>query len=67
MKNLHWTRDITVEELQLKVRLAKEKLLEQRNRRVRPGLDDKCLTAWNAMMIKGLADSANVFDEQRLL
>ncbi|MEJ5963706.1 thioredoxin domain-containing protein [Pedobacter immunditicola] len=56
-------KGITVEELQSKVQLAKERLLEQRNRRVRPGLDDKCLTAWNAMMIKGLADSANVFKE----
>lgn len=56
-------KGISVEELQLKVKLAKEKLLDQRSRRVRPGLDDKCLTAWNAMMIKGLADSANVFKE----
>ena len=54
---------LTLEELQLKVRLAKENLLEQRNRRVRPGLDDKCLTSWNGMMIKGLAISANVFDD----
>ncbi|MET3113685.1 uncharacterized protein YyaL (SSP411 family) [Pedobacter sp. CG_S7] len=53
---------ISVDDLQLKVKLAKEKLLEQRSSRVRPGLDDKCLTAWNAMMIKGLADSANIFD-----
>jgi uncharacterized protein YyaL (SSP411 family) len=56
-------KGIALEELQLKVKLAKEKLLEQRSRRVKPGLDDKCLTAWNAMMIKGLADSANVFNE----
>ena len=57
------SKGIPVEELQQKVQFAKERLLEQRNRRVRPGLDDKCLTAWNAMMIKGLADSANVFKE----
>jgi uncharacterized protein YyaL (SSP411 family) len=54
-------KGIELYDLQLKVRLAKTKLLEQRANRVRPGLDDKCLTAWNGMMIKGLADSANVF------
>ena len=41
---------------------AKAKLLKARSGRVRPGLDDKCLTAWNAQMIKGLADAAQVLD-----
>ncbi len=39
---------------------AKLKLLAKRAERVRPGLDDKCLTAWNAQMIKALADAAQV-------
>ncbi|WP_199119511.1 thioredoxin domain-containing protein [Pedobacter sp. ASV28] len=42
------------------VETAKAKLLRERGKRVRPGLDDKCLTAWNAMMIKALADAAQV-------
>jgi len=42
------------------VESAKTKLLEVRAGRIRPGLDDKCLTAWNAQMIKGLADAAQV-------
>ncbi|MEL6660016.1 MAG: thioredoxin domain-containing protein [Bacteroidota bacterium] len=37
---------------------AQEKLLQARNKRVRPGLDDKLLTSWNALMIKGYADAA---------
>ncbi len=45
-----------------KVRLAKEKLLAKRASRIRPGLDDKCLLAWNAMMIKGLAEASLVFE-----
>ncbi|TCD10624.1 thioredoxin domain-containing protein [Pedobacter frigidisoli] len=45
-----------------KVKLAKVKLLEARSKRIRPGLDDKCLTAWNGMMIKALADAAQVLN-----
>lgn len=41
---------------------GKRKLLDYRNKRVRPGLDDKQLTAWNAMMLKGYVDAYRVFD-----
>src|SRR5690554_719969 len=34
-----------------------QKLHAVRNKRIRPGLDDKQLTAWNAMTIKGLVDA----------
>lgn len=37
---------------------AREKLLTAQNKRARPGLDDKMLTAWNALMIKAYADAA---------
>lgn len=51
---------ITEEILYDKIALAKAKLLDARSKRVRPGLDDKCLTAWNAMMIKAFVDASNV-------
>jgi uncharacterized protein YyaL (SSP411 family) len=34
---------------------AREKLLPLRGARVRPGRDDKILTAWNALLIRGMA------------
>ncbi len=43
------------------------RLLEARERRTRPGLDDKRLTSWNALMIAALADAGSVLDEPRYL
>ena len=46
---------------------ARAKLFKARSKRVRPGLDDKVLTAWNALMIRGLAIAGRQLDEPRLV
>ncbi|MEP7061161.1 MAG: thioredoxin domain-containing protein [Betaproteobacteria bacterium] len=43
-----------------RVASARDKLFAVRTRRVRPALDDKILTAWNALAIGGLARAARV-------
>ncbi|HEX2826437.1 MAG TPA: thioredoxin domain-containing protein [Burkholderiales bacterium] len=40
---------------------ARGKLYGAREARVRPGRDDKVLTSWNALMIKGMARAGRVF------
>jgi uncharacterized protein YyaL (SSP411 family) len=41
---------------------AQSKLFYARAARVRPGLDDKILTAWNGLMIRGLAIAGRLLD-----
>ncbi|HEX7916057.1 thioredoxin domain-containing protein [Rudaea sp.] len=42
-------------ETQARLASARAKLFAARAQRIRPGLDDKILTAWNALMIAGIA------------
>ena len=44
------------------VEAGRRALLERRNRRVRPGLDDKVLTEWNAMAIAALAECGRALE-----
>lgn len=54
--------DLGVEEVQVAALrdTARQKLLAVREGRVRPGRDEKVLTAWNGLMIKGMARAARV-------
>ncbi len=46
---------------------SKSKLLQARDGRVRPGLDNKVLISWNALMIAGLSDAYAAFRDERFL
>ena len=42
-------------------------MLKDREKRIRPGLDDKILTSWNALMLKAYVDAYRVFDDEKYL
>jgi uncharacterized protein len=42
---------------------ARSRLFDAREARVRPALDDKVLTAWNALAIRAFAEAGRIFDE----
>lgn len=46
---------------------GKKQLLVERSKRIRPGLDDKILTSWNALMLNGYVDAYRVFGEKEFL
>ncbi len=60
-------KGMTLTELTEKADAINKQLLEKRSERVRPGLDDKSLTSWNALMLTGFIDAYQAFDEPQFL
>lgn len=42
-------------------------MFDARSKRIRPGLDDKILCSWNALMLSGLLDAYNAFGDEDFL
>ncbi|WP_420148245.1 thioredoxin domain-containing protein [Spirosoma sp.] len=57
----------SLEELNVRLDATHTRLLHLRNKRIRPGLDDKILCSWNGLMLKGLATAYRVFGEPEFL
>ncbi len=47
--------DSDAADIREQLKTARKKLYEVREQRIRPGLDDKILTSWNGLMIRGMA------------
>ena len=56
--------NVNIAELQKTIRDCKKQLLTIREKRIKPGLDNKIITSWNALMVKAYADAYTVFDEK---
>ncbi len=55
------------DEIQGIFKRGRQRLLEARSKRPRPGLDDKVLTAWNGLMISSMAKGYQVLQEEKYL
>ncbi|MGH8728620.1 MAG: thioredoxin domain-containing protein [Burkholderiales bacterium] len=75
-ENRHWNLRVTaplvevaknlaieLSEAERRLASAKAKLLAAREERIRPGRDEKILTSWNALMIKGMAHAGRLLQK----
>jgi uncharacterized protein YyaL (SSP411 family) len=58
-KKLGLAEDTVINELSS----ARKKLIQERNKRIRPLLDDKILTSWNGLMISAMAKTGRVLED----
>ncbi len=57
----------TAERLEAKLAHTHQRLMAERDKRIRPGLDDKMLCSWNGLALKGLVTAYRVFNEPDFL
>ena len=55
------------DELVAKIESIKQKMFDARSKRITPGLDDKILCSWNAMMLSSYLDSYGALNDPRYL
>jgi len=53
---------VSLENLQASLQLSRERLFKVREKRVRPGRDEKILTSWNGLMLRSFAEAARYLD-----
>lgn len=55
------------DEIEKQIKECEKILMKVRDSRIRPGLDDKILTSWNALMLQGFVDAYAVFQREEYL
>ena len=66
LKEFADTRKIEQDYLNQKIKLCIAKLAFERNKRVKPALDDKIILSWNALALKAIAKAGVVLHDNRL-
>ena len=61
------TYNLSTSEVMSALESRKRQLLALRNKRIRPGTDDKILTSWNGLMLSTFAEAARVMENEAYL
>ncbi len=67
LEDIAQQESISVKLLEQKKKTWEEKLYFEREKRSKPRLDDKCLTSWNAILLKGFVDAYKALGEKKYL
>lgn len=67
LEDIAQQRGVDVDTTQELINSARGKLLTERNKRIRPGRDEKILTSWNGLMIKGMAQAGRFLDRPEFI
>jgi uncharacterized protein YyaL (SSP411 family) len=67
LESIAKSNNIAIATLQKKKLFWENTLYNKREKRSKPRLDDKCLTSWNAIMLKGFIDAYKAFEEKNYL
>lgn len=67
LENYALKKSLDYSDTQKLLQSAKSKLFEVRKSKIRPSLDDKVITSWNALMISGLCNAYSAFSDERFL
>ncbi len=60
-------RAVSAEQLEARLAPLRARMLEARERRVKPGLDDKVLSSWNGLALAAFAEAARVLGDGQYL
>lgn len=67
LEEIAFANNIEISELINKKKSWEQILYNKRENRSKPRLDDKCLTSWNALMLKGFVDAYKAFGDKNYL
>ncbi len=59
--------DVSIEDLRERLARGRRLLFEEREKRVKPGRDEKVISAWNGLMLESIALAAAVFERDDYL
>jgi uncharacterized protein YyaL (SSP411 family) len=66
-ESIYSKHQLTTEEFYSAITNIKNKLLTQRNKRIRPSLDNKQIACWNGLLLKGFSDAYQATQEEIFL